>query len=73
LLWKRETRRLSSGIHPERAPGLVSPLQYGNKQPPHVMIKKALPYLVIAGVAIAAVYVWNSFISPKLLGGKFQA
>lgn len=37
------------------------------------MIKKALPYLVIAGVAIAAVYVWNSFISPKLLGGKFQA
>ena len=37
------------------------------------MVKKIMPYLVIAGVAIGAVYLWNSVISPKFLGGKFQA
>jgi len=36
-------------------------------------MKKIMPYLIIGAVAVAAVYLWNSVISPKFLAGKLQA
>ncbi len=38
------------------------------------LFAKAKPYLVIAAVAIAAVYVWNTYIADKLKSdGSLQA
>jgi len=28
-------------------------------------MKKIMPYLIIAGVALVSVYVWNNFIAAK--------
>lgn len=34
---------------------------------------KAKPFLITAGVAIAAVYIWNTYISPRFADGKYSA
>lgn len=37
------------------------------------MKKKFVPILITAGIAIAAVYVWNNWIVPNYLDGKGTA
>jgi len=36
-------------------------------------LKKFKPVLITAAIAIVAVYVWNTYLEPRLTKGKFQA
>ena len=34
---------------------------------------KAKPFLITAGIAILAVYLWNTYAAPKFADGKYAA